>query len=593
MIELIVTRNLSHELPASHLPARLIANRKISANERALLRAMGVRRFFLPALSPQAAEDFFGAFDRFWDSLVVGFGPEHSFWRNAVSSKMQEWERSGGYLTLVLFTLTQIPKTELVRLLVLTSSWQEEALWKDWAQRQGWRLLAVPGFAHGRILKIDQEIKNFLLFGYYSALTLRKKFFSPRLRLGGVPKEKPAFLLASLFYNGSFKDEGYQDPFLGKLHRFLQENGKHPCYLNDFLDIPNRQIADTIEQCREVTVNVPYALLSWMKLIGILLRVFQRRIKVKTVIFNGCDFTNLMAWNLRRFSHDFNLTAEIYFEAVNELCRRKPLEHLIFVFEGNVFERACVQAFRGSGRAKVTGYSHAVVYPLNLKLRVSPQEQKLRPAEDTMVCTGLRTLEILARLGARDLSRLRRGCSLRTIPLNSGAGDFSQRTHVLIALDGVRTTSAVLDWLSDNVRAVEDFTVIIRFHPNVPVEAVISQCLVDLPSGFVLSSGTLEEDLQRSFCVIYRQTSIGIQAMMNDVPAIHLAVDVPLPTDPIEDVFSGKWKAQTAEELKAALREISGLKPGERQKRLAGSRGILEEYFAPSSGGRLADFLEN
>lgn len=137
----------------------------------------------------------------------------------------------------------------------------------------------------------------------------------------------------------------------------------------------------------------------------------------------------------------------------------------------------------------------------------------------------------------------------------------------------------VLDWLMEQAEIFKDYKIRLRGHPNVPVEKLLAQCINRLPDNFHLSNNDLKADIENSFCVIYRQTSVGMQALMNGVPAIHLNIDAPLSCDPIMDLEVSKWTARSPEEFSAVLQEIYSLEENQKGEAVSIARKYAEEYF--------------
>jgi hypothetical protein len=412
--------------------------------------------------------------------------------------------------------------------------------------------------------------------------------FSSRTADGAI---KNSILIVSMFYPPAVEAGRYHDPFFGMLHHFLSDKGKYCVYLSDSIHLPTASIKKAVGACRDVSLVMPSALLGWREWGTILLSVFLRRIEIKNASFMGCDFAKLLRWQARRFRYHFNLHAEVYFKAVEKLCRCHNFEQLILNFEGNAFERASLQAVRQNPSMKTCGYNQGVMYPANLKLRITEKERLLRPEPERIVCTGPEAEAILTRMGNREAEHVRPGCALREIPR------FSAPTHrgedsktILAALDGVYSTAAVLDWLFEHAEIVKDYSVRLRPHPNVPLQEILTQCLHKMPPNFTMSEQNLEEDLRKSFCVFYRHTSIGIQALANGKPAVHLAVDCPLPGDPLEGARLGKWVVHSPEELEKALQEIHRFKK-DRDMAQAGSKEFVDGYFASPNDENMGDFL--
>ena len=163
--------------------------------------------------------------------------------------------------------------------------------------------------------------------------------------------------------------------------------------------------------------------------------------------------------------------------------------------------------------------------------------------------------------------------------------------NILIALDGVYSTVAVFDWLCEHADIFKGFTVCIRAHPNVSIEEIINQSLQTMPGNFTISQGSLEEAMNDSWCVLYRHTSIGIQALLNGIPIIHLAVDSPLSGDPLKELKICKWTAHTPEDLKIAIAEIRRFNSEDSSIMLNEAKCFLKDYFAQPTQEKRYDFV--
>ncbi len=152
---------------------------------------------------------------------------------------------------------------------------------------------------------------------------------------------------------------------------------------------------------------------------------------------------------------------------------------MIFPYEGNAFERACIQAFRKfNSSGTIIGYSHAVIYPLNLKIRLTEAEKSKRPTPDFFIATGPENKRLMVETGNHDEESIQTACALRNIPdLGKLCSTKSKNPTILIALDGVWSTAVVLNWFLENATILNEYDFIIRSHPNIPVGKLIEHCL--------------------------------------------------------------------------------------------------------------------
>jgi len=593
MIELIITNRLHQKIFVGKDLPRLISMRPLTKREIAFGRKLGIRRFYLPSLTKTGSVQFFGEFDRFWDQVVKPFGPDHPFWRNVVSSKMGEWERSTAYFTLMLFTLAQKVTKESEFIVIVCSSLQEEDLCEEWGEKMGWKVYRIPYLSLPYwSRRIIQEIMNLRNFLYMSLICFYKKWFSPKYEPRRLTtKEKN--LIVSLFYENCFRNGKYRDHFFGNLHNFIMQSGNSVRYLAGPLG-DYRKAVKRVRDCDEISILIPYSIIPWGELIVLILKIFMRRIRFDRSTFCGMDFSRLIAWNSRRFEYSFNLDAEIYYSAIRELCENEQFIRLIQLYEGSVFERACIQAFRKYSSGQIVGYSHAVIFPLNLKIRLTDSEKEVRPEPGVLVSTGPEGKRLMAKIGKRESTRIYPACSLRYIPVsNTKKADQGARSNILVALDGVRGSVGVLDWLFENAESFKDYSLKLRAHPNMPIKRLLDQCLCDIPDNFSLSDGDLKSDIESSFCVIYRQSSVGMQALINGVPIIHLDIDAALPCDPILNLKASKWAAGTPKGLLTALQEIRLLDNGLDKASIRTAKKYARNYFrVPDEKNIIGFFVE-
>ena len=589
MIKLIITNRLYPGVFTNEPLARLISLRPLVKKEIACARKMGIRRFYLPSLAQIESEVFFKEFDKFWDQAVEPFGSDHVFWRNIVSSKMQEWERSAICLAITLFTLSRNNESRGSCVVIVCSSLEEENVCEEWGKKMGWKVHRKPhsilSYWFRRVIQEARNLKNFLRM---FACCLYQKWFSPKYKPENFPK-KNQILIASLFYNNCFNDGIYLDPFFGNLHNTIKQNGKSVVYVAGPLD-NYRESVKKVKECSDVFIAVPYSIISWGELISLAVRVFMRRVRLPRVDFCGCDFSKLIMWNARRFEYFFNFHSEIYYAAMVNLCKNEHFERLIQLYEGNVFERGCIQAFRKHSSGLIVGYSHAVVFPLNLKIRLTDNEKRQRPEPDVLVSTGPETKNLMVNIGRREPSSVFSGCSFRDIPaVDNLINSESIQPDILVPLDGTGLT--ILDWLIEYSELLKKYNVKLRGHPSVSFKRLVNQCLYNLPDNFRISNNDLQTDIKNSFCVIYRQTSVGLQALMNGVPAIHLDIDVALCSDPIMNLKVSKWTARSPEELAVSLQEIQSLGQEKRAKIVSVAKKYASEYFSFPDDKNIMKFL--
>lgn len=596
MLELVITNHLGRNVLIEKRKQYLLSMRRLTVGEVSFARKMNIKRYCLPSLSNEESSEFFIELDRFWNELIKPYSFRHPFWRNALSSKMQEWEKSAMYFALILFTLSKRAYETGSCLIMVCGSIEEQAVCKEWGILHGWRIYercSLPSV----IQKVLWEVKNVWSLCYTLLYTLRQKFVLRKLSCKTTDRGSEIFLIASSFYSNSLSENSYNDPFFGKLHNFFIKNGYRCAYMCLPLEPLSKEVIYKLAHQREVPIFVLHSILGWWELFSLFFRVYIRKLELPHTTFKGCQFSSLLKQHARDFRYSFNVVAEMFFLATERLYKHISIKRLYVNFEGNVFERGCIQGLMGSKNGQiVVGYSQGVVYPLNLKLRLAPKEVLMKPEPDIYVCNGSYSKQLFEIVSnGRPPAHIKVGCSLRHIP----SFDHSRRMLkmdkppcVLVALDGLSNASTLLDWLMSCAGQLSEFIFIVRSHPNVPLHSLKKQCINEWPKNFVASSHTLKDDLQKCLCVIYRQTSIGIQALLNNIPAVHLAIDLPLPGDPLMGLeINGRLIVRSEDDFVRALRSIWAMNQKE-QVIVADSEQVLAKaYFAEPTDQNMSMFL--
>ncbi len=183
IVELTITDRLHRKIFVDKTSPRLISMRPLTKKEIMLARRLGICRYYLPSLTETESAEFFKEFNSFWDQLINHFGQDHPFWRNGVSSKMQEWENSASCLALILFTLTKRTNKECLGIVVLCASIEEEDVYEEWGRKRGWKVYRRPYLLLPyEVRYIFQKIRNLKNFLFLFSVCIYKKGFSPRYK---------------------------------------------------------------------------------------------------------------------------------------------------------------------------------------------------------------------------------------------------------------------------------------------------------------------------------------------------------------------------------------------------------------------------
>jgi len=595
-MQIIIANQLTGRIGISAASYKIITFKRLSRKELGIAKKYDIKRFYFPKLRKDEAARFFSEFDVFWDQVVSSFPLHHPFWRNIASCKKFLWDDSIGQLCLVLFMLAQLAEKEPQKIIILCNSIEMTEVCAEWAKKHGWRFSVISRFVFFNLInRILQKLVNFGLFFVGIVICIYEKMISYYAFQKAYFGDEP-ILLSSQFYFRSFGGGTYRDPFLGFIHNYLAEKGLKFVYLSRPLEKLNISRAKVVAGCIKMPVLIPSLVVKWRDLFGAFTGLLFRKIRFSKSQFEGCDFSKVMAWNARSFRGQYNLSAEILFRATRRLCLAHNFTRLIYSTEGTLMESACVQAFRLYSSGWIVGYSQTTIFPLDLNLRLSPREVKIKPDADKIICTGLEAKKWLQKVSNREPAKIKAGCIIREI--SSAEHIYCEAGHsqqILIALDGQGqlSTSLLVDWLIENSEKFKEFSVCLRFHPNMPAQIVLGQCFYALPAHFRISNANLTEDIRASLCVFYRHSSVGFQSILNGIPAVHLAIDTPLSGDSMQELNDFKWIVYDSDDIEKAVEQIQTLKVEERRAMLRKAEEYVKGFFAAFSEERMNDFLAN
>jgi hypothetical protein len=190
------------------------------------------------------------------------------------------------------------------------------------------------------------------------------------------------------------------------------------------------------------------------------------------------------------------------------------------------------------------------------------------------VTFGPKWIEILVELGY-PASMLASGPALRfdyiwNGAIRSPAVNRSDSTPVIVAAAsiGFNDSCEFVTKIVDAFRGSPNIKTLLKFHPKMAVGwprliTVVLRALdlPRLPQQFEITQQPIAKLIQAADLVIYSGTTVGLEAVAQGVPALHVQSDVWFDMDPMEFVKPDAIRARTSNEIKeralAALASIS------------------------------------
>ena len=283
-----------------------------------------------------------------------------------------------------------------------------------------------------------------------------------------------------------------------------------------------------------------------------------------------------------------NLRMASQFDALAAKLQPKAI---IVTHEGYAWERLAFAAARGvNPNVRCVGYQHAAVFRLQhaIMRHLAPEYNP-----DQILTAGSVGKEQLARaLGMNSIpisvlgsNRTFKGNTINSV--NSIHLDLEKQcdnSACLVMPEGFASECRILFEFS--LACAESFPkiqFIWRLHPIVTHESLAAQNprLRHLPKNVELSQSTLDDDIARCRCALYRGTTAIVPAVVAGLRPIYLQLPGEMTFDPLYELEGWRLVIRTAEEFIQAIHLDSGDKNGALKKIQEEAYTYCKRFYEP------------
>ncbi len=408
---------------------------------------------------------------------------------------------------------------------------------------------------------------------------------------------REARVIKSWVDHRSYRTGSYQDAYFPDLLSYLQKHQVPSLVLADIIQDFRRRLADIVRDRQNFIVPIEY-FLSLKDLWQAFIAQWVHRPQLRgRAVFGSLDVTGLVRDELDEsfFSTRFFNNVLYYFK-IKGLARRLDIHSFIYTFENYAWEKMCLIALKEFGHdIRTVGFQHAFIAKNSFRYLLGENEFRIVPSPGRILTMGDVTRRILGSYGRWPQNILRTGCALRqSQTMNSSQSAYARSRDILVAFTMTREDSIrILEFIYAAGLDKYPYNIILRFHPQTPVQEVLKALSFKLPSNFLISqAASLSEDLKRAGVVLYTFTTVGLEALVNGIPAVYLDVNKPLDLDPLFECQHLKERAGRPQELQAKIDQLFDLHETDYTRSLAEARRYLKDYFYPVNDDALALFAE-
>jgi len=194
------------------------------------------------------------------------------------------------------------------------------------------------------------------------------------------------------------------------------------------------------------------------------------------------------------------------------------------------------------------------------------------------------------------LIRIREGCGLRFGHVfNTGKIQHNKKYKILVTPEGVLSESVnLVNFVHAALKNNKKIKIIVRPHPALPFSAFRHRLnfeIASFPNLSVSNNESVKKDLEESDIVIYRGSSLSIEALMMGIPVIHVSLNDILSVDPLFECSSLKWVVSEERELVDAVEAVYQMRADEYQKKWIEAKKYITNYIYEITDERLSEFI--
>lgn len=434
------------------------------------------------------------------------------------------------------------------------------------------------------------------IFKTWGKIYISNKLFKHRFACE-VNKTERYYVLRSWFYERSLNaNNEYQDSFFGTLPRHIEKHNK--------LIIVGGIIGDYLSIAKKIAKNNDYLIipqeyfLNYSDPIKAAINVSKNEIKVKEDIeFMGLDVKDIIEAEI---SKDYAQSAKaeyLHSYYVKRMLNLFDINTFTTTYENNPWEKVCFITLKEySPNTKIIGYQHSVLSKSSLNMFLSEYEIDVIPMPDKIITVGKVTKTILEEYGNYNPSKIHEGCGLRFKYLfDVNEKERIKNYNILITPEGVLSESVnLVNFVFDSLKNYQGLNLIIRPHPALPFELFKNNLKFDVEScpNFTISKNdSVKKDLDISDIVIYRGSSLSIEALKTGLPVIYVDLNDLLSVDPLFDCDALKWTVRTNKELFDAVKGIYDLPDDEYKIKMTKANKYINSYMYNITNERLSEFI--
>lgn len=280
-------------------------------------------------------------------------------------------------------------------------------------------------------------------------------------------------------------------------------------------------------------------------------------------------------------------------------ARDFQIRRLIYLYENNPWERALCWATRQLlPGTDLVAFQHSRLPRFLLKFFLAPGEEAIQPQPHRIVTPGAYGARLLCDNG-HSQARIRVGGGLRSQRFLSmsasgvGAADDSREPLVLVALQmGWEDTAELLDQVGEAFVNDTIVRVVVKPHPLLPLHEIEDRLGKPLPVHLRVSHEPLSDLLRQASVLVYGGSTACIEALIFEVPLVHVRPWFISDTDPLEHARDARLEATGVDELRENVRWLLEHREEYVARQRERWQALVRDMFGPVTEATYRAFVE-
>lgn len=436
------------------------------------------------------------------------------------------------------------------------------------------------------------------LYSHWKTIYLSKKYLKDKFNALFQPDGK-YYVLRSWFYPGSMDDNHkYTDSFFGHLPHYLSGQGIRLMIVAG-VQGDYEVIAKKIAGERDFFIVTQEYFLRYSDPLKAVFACLLHRVKIKDrIYFEELDVTYIVKDEIRNMNRYSLMIEYLYSYFVRRLLSYVRVATFVTTYENNPWEKVCFWSLRKySPDTKIIGYQHAVLSQAHVNMLLSKEEKDVVPMPDKVITIGKVTRDILVNRGNYDSDRVKEGCGLRFAHIFKLKEKERLRNFtILVAPEGVLHESVnMFDFVYRSLANCKQYKIRLRPHPALPFPSISEHLSFDIkstPNVHVSQNARSEKDLEEIDIVVYRGSSLCLEALKMGIPVIYISLKTDiLSVDPLFECSNLKWSVRDEQELRSAVEAVYSMSGEEYKSELLKARNYLDSYVHEITEERLKEFI--